>query len=542
MLFKFRKSTVLTVFSILAIVLSACASATPSPTATQAPTAVPAATGTNAPTAMPSTGATIQVTNNATLGNILTDSKGMTLYIFKKDTTPGTSACTGQCATLWPPFTVPAGTTPSAGSGITGTLGTITRSDDNSTQVTINNQPLYYYSKDTNPGDTTGQGFGGFWYVVGSDGNPIMSGAPTEAPTTASTSAPAPTETPVMTSTQASSSTASGTIALLLPEHTTARYETQDRPLFEAKLKSLCPNCNILYNNANQDANAQLSQAQAALTNGAKVLVLDPVDSKAAGAIADLAKAQNVPVIAYDRLISNSDGVNYYISFDNAKVGALQAQALVDALTAMGKTDPHIVMINGDPADNNAALFKQGAHSVFDPLVAAGKLTIDKEYDTPNWLPSNAQNEMQQALTALNNKVDGVYCANDGTAGGAIAAMKAAGISPLPPVTGQDAQLDAIQRILTGEQTMTVYKAIKPEAEDAAILAFDLLTNTPVPASMTNGATTNNGKIDVPSILLTPVVVTKDNIKQTVVADGFWTAQQICTAAYASACSAAGIQ
>ncbi len=538
MLFKFRKSTLLTFFSIVAMILSACASATPAPTATAAPTTAPAVTDTTAPTAMPatampSTGSTVQVTNNATLGNILTDSKGMTVYIWKNDTTPGTSSCTGTCAAAWPAFTVTSGITPTAGTGVTGTLGTITRSDNNMIQVTINNQPLYYFAKDAKPGDTGGQGIGGLWYVVGPDGNAI---------TTGGAATPTPAATMAVTSTQATTSTASGTIALLLPEHTTARYESQDRPLFEAKLQSLCPSCTILYNNANQDANAQLSQAQAALTNGAKVLVLDPVDSKAAGAIADLAKAQNVPVIAYDRLISNSDGVNYYISFDNAKVGALQAQALVDALTAAGKTNPHIVMINGDPADNNAALFKQGAHSVFDPLVSAGKLTIDKEYDTPNWLPSNAQNEMQQALTALSNKVDGVYCANDGTAGGAIAAMKAASISPLPPITGQDAQLDAIQRILTGDQTMTVYKAIKPEAEDAATLAFDLLTNTPVPASMTNGATTNNSKIDVPSILLTPVVVTKANVKDTVVADGFWTAQQICTAAYASACTAAGVQ
>ena len=139
-------------------------------------------------------------------------------------------------------------------------------------------------------------------------------------------------------------------------------------------------------------------------------------------------------------------------------------------------------MINGSPTDNNAKLFKQGAHSVFDPLVSSKKLTIAKEYDTPDWSPDQAQNEMQQALTALGNKVDGVYAANDGTAGGAIAAMKAAGLNPLPPVTGQDAELAAIQRILAGEQYMTVYKAIKPEAEAAAELAFDLLTKTEVPA------------------------------------------------------------
>ncbi|MFN2131098.1 MAG: sugar ABC transporter substrate-binding protein [Anaerolineae bacterium] len=336
--------------------------------------------------------------------------------------------------------------------------------------------------------------------------------------------------------------TTGGKIALLLPETKTARYETADRPDFEAKLKELCPDCQIIYSNANQDASAQLSQAQAALTNGAQVMVLDPVDSAAASVIADTAKAQNVPVIAYDRLVLNSDGVDYYISFDNVEVGKLQAQSLVDRLNQLGISDPQIVMINGSPTDNNAGLFKQGAHSVFDPLVQAGKLTIAKEYDTPDWSPDQAQNEMQQALTALGNKVDGVYCANDGTAGGAIAAMKAAGISPLPPVTGQDAELAGIQRILVDEQYMTVYKAIKPEADAAAELAYDLLTNTAVPASMTGGKTTPNGKIDVPSVLLTPIAVTKDNIKDTVVADGFWTVQQICTADYAAACKAAGLQ
>ena len=343
-------------------------------------------------------------------------------------------------------------------------------------------------------------------------------------------------------STPTPAATTSGTVALLLPETKTARYETADRPDFEAKFSELCPDCQIIYSNANQDANTQLSQAQAALTNGAQVLVLDPVDSAAAGGIADAAKAQNVPVIAYDRLILNSDGVDYYISFDNVEVGKLQAQSLVDRLNQLGIQNPTIVMINGSPTDNNASLFKQGAHSVFDPLVQAGTLTIAKEYDTPDWSPDQAQNEMQQALTALGNQVDGVYCANDGTAGGAIAAMIAAGINPLPPVTGQDAELAGIQRILVDQQYMTVYKAIKPEADAAAQLAYDLLTGTSVPADMTGGKTTPNGSIDVPSVLLTPIAVTKDNIKSTVVADGFWTVDQICTSDYADACKAAGLQ
>jgi ABC-type xylose transport system, periplasmic component len=360
---------------------------------------------------------------------------------------------------------------------------------------------------------------------------------PTTAPTTEPTKAPAAGATKAPT-TQTSKT---GKIALLLPETKTTRYETADKPDFEAKMKELCPICEIVYSNANQDATLQLSQAEAALTNGAQVLVLDPVDSAAAAAIADKAKAQNVPVIAYDRLILNSEGVNYYISFDNEEVGKLQAQSLVDEMNKNGISKPAIVMINGSPTDNNAGLFKQGAHSVFDPLVKAGKLAIAKEYDTPDWSPDQAQTEMQQSLTALANKVDGVYAANDGTASGAIAAMKTAGLNPLPPVTGQDAELAGIQRILAGEQYMTVYKAIKPEAEAAAQLAYDLFSDAKVPADMTAGKTVNNGKIDVPSVLLTPVAVTKGNIKDTVVKDNFWTSQQICTTDYADACKTAGL-
>ncbi len=335
--------------------------------------------------------------------------------------------------------------------------------------------------------------------------------------------------------------TAGAKIAYLLPESKTTRYETHDRPEFEARVHQLCASCQVLYSNANGDASAQVNQFDAALANGAKVIVLMPVDSGAAAALADKAKAQGIPIIAYDRMILNSDGLNYYVSFDNRKVGQLQAQALVDHLNQMGKTNPKIVAINGSPADANGQTFKKGAHDVFDPLIQAGKLTITKEYDTPDWSPDQAQTEMQQALTALANQVDGVYVANDGMAGGAIAAMKTAGVNPLPPVTGQDAELAAIQRILTGEQYMTVYKAIHLEATAAADLAVDLATNTQVPASMTQGQVMNNGKMDVPSVLLTPVNVFKDNIKDTVIKDGFWTAQQICTAAYATACQTAGL-
>jgi D-xylose transport system substrate-binding protein len=368
------------------------------------------------------------------------------------------------------------------------------------------------------------------------------SATPTTAPIATATLPPAtaPAATTPPAATIPSTGGNSGKIAILLPENKTARYEAQDLPLFKAELQSLGYDVtNLIYSNANQDAATQQQQAEAAITNGAKVLVLDPVDSAAAATIADAAKAANVPVISYDRLITGTANVDYYISFDNVQVGKLQAESLMTALGSMA--NPTIVMINGSPTDNNAKLFKQGAHSVFDPLVSAGQLTIGAEYDTPDWSPDQAQTEMTQALTKLNNKVDGVYAANDGTAGGAIAAMTAAGLNPIPPITGQDAELAAIQRILVGQQYMTVYKAIKPEASDAAQLAYDLLTGTSVPSGMVTG-TTNNGTADIQSIILTPVAVTKDKIESTVVADGFYTAAQICTTDFATACTANGVK
>jgi D-xylose transport system substrate-binding protein len=313
-------------------------------------------------------------------------------------------------------------------------------------------------------------------------------------------------------------------IALLLPETKTARYETQDKPLFEAKVKELAPDAEILYSNANQDANEQQSQADAALTNGAQVLVLDPVDSASAASIVTKAKDAGVPVISYDRLIMNAP-VNYYISFDNEKVGTMQGQALLDKLTEDGNAGKTIVMINGSPTDNNATLFKKGAHSVLD-----GKVKIGAEYDTPDWSPDKAQSQMDQAITKLGKDgFVGVLAANDGTGGGAIAAMKGAGIDPTKiPTTGQDAELAAIQRILLGEQYMTVYKAIKMEAESAAILAVALAKGESAPPELTLSKV-NNELQDIDSVLLPPVAVMKENIKDTVVADGFWTTEQILT-------------
>jgi D-xylose transport system substrate-binding protein len=326
-----------------------------------------------------------------------------------------------------------------------------------------------------------------------------------------------------------------GSIALLLPESKTARYESQDRPNFEKKVKELCSDCSIIYSNADQDAAKQQQQAEAAITKGAKVLVLDPVDAASAGAVVNRAKQSQIPVVSYDRLITDAD-IDYYISFDNEKVGKLQGDALVKKLKDDGKSGS-IVMINGAPTDNNAKLFKQGAHSVID----SSGFKVAKEYDTPDWSPDKAQQEMEQAITALGKTgFVGVYAANDGTAGGAIAAMKGNGVDPTKvPTTGQDAELAAIQRILAGEQYMTVYKAIKPEAEKAAELAVALAKGDTPPAAADK---VNNGMKDVPSILLQPVAVTVDNIKDTIVADQFWSVDEICTGKYAAACKKAGIQ
>src|SRR4051794_29600758 len=214
-----------------------------------------------------------------------------------------------------------------------------------------------------------------------------------------------------------------GTIALLLPENHTPRYEAADRPDFEAKVKDLCSDCKILYSNATQDAAKQQNQADAALTQGAKVLVVDAVDAGSAASIVSKAKAQKVPVVSYDRLITNSD-VDYYVSYDNTRVGKLQGDTLIKGLKAKASPTGPVVMTAGDPADNNAKLFKSGANTA---LKAAG-VKIAKSYDTPGWNADKAQNEMQQAITALgNNGFNGVLAANDDLAGGAIAALKSAG-------------------------------------------------------------------------------------------------------------------
>ena len=316
-------------------------------------------------------------------------------------------------------------------------------------------------------------------------------------------------------------------IALLLPDSKTARYESFDRPMFENRVNEL-GDFEIMYSNADQDASKQQTQAESALAQGVSVLVLDPVDGAAAVAIVASANAQGVPVVSYDRLVLGGT-LAYYVSFDNEKVGALQGTALVEKLEADGATGG-ILMVNGSPTDNNAGDFKAGALSTLEP----SDYEILAQFDTPDWSPDKAQEWVAGQLTQHSGEYSAIYAANDGTASGAVAALKAANVTPWPLVTGQDAELSAIQRIVAGEQYMTVYKAIRFQAEKAAEVAVALARGESV-----------TGDVDfkgTPATLFEPVSVTIDNIMQTVVADGFWTVAQICTPDYAAACTAAGIE
>jgi D-xylose transport system substrate-binding protein len=316
-----------------------------------------------------------------------------------------------------------------------------------------------------------------------------------------------------------------GKIALLLPESKTTRYEAFDRPLFEAKVAELCEDCEVSYFNADQDPAKQLQQIEAAITDDVDVIVLDPVDgTAAAGQILD-AQDAGIPVVAYDRFI---EGADYYLSFDNHEVGRLQAETLVDAVGGQGG----VLMLNGAPTDPNAGQFKEGAHSVLD----GSGVRILAEYDNPDWSPDNAQQWTTDQLGKFDPKdISGVYAANDGQGGGVIAALTGAGVAEkdLPPVTGQDAELAAIQRIVAGLQYMTIYKPIKVEAEKAAEVAVQIATGEDV-----TGTEDFEG---VASFIFDPVVITQDNVGDTVVADEFYTVDQICTAEYAADCTAASL-
>jgi D-xylose transport system substrate-binding protein len=327
----------------------------------------------------------------------------------------------------------------------------------------------------------------------------------------------------------------SDTIALLLPESKTARYEGVDRPVFEQVVAERCPGCRVLYANAEQDAARQQQQAESVLTQGVGVLVLDAVDVSAAASIVAAAKARGVPVIAYDRFITDA-APDYYVSFDSRRVGRMQGDALVRAIAEAGggggdggTPDSGVLLVGGAATDPNSAALKAG---VLDSLGAAG-VTVLAAYDTPDWSPDKAQEWVQGQLTQYAGRVVGVYAANDGTAGGAISAMRAAGLDPVPPVTGQDAELAAIQRIVAGDQQMTVYKAISQQARTAAELAVRVLRGeTPMATVQVDG---------VPSMLLEPIAVTRDEVNTVIVRGGVYTVDQICVQPYTAACRDLGL-
>ncbi|MGC9268759.1 sugar ABC transporter substrate-binding protein [Acidiphilium sp.] len=331
-------------------------------------------------------------------------------------------------------------------------------------------------------------------------------------------------------------STKKTTIAFLLPENSSPRYEQVDRPWFIKMAKAADPNAKLIVSNANSSPDTQLNQAESAISNGADVLVVDPVDGKAGAAIVNYAGRNHVKVISYDRLIQDSKP-DYYVSFDNVKVGQLQGHYIA----AHTKPGGQVMMINGAPTDPNAFDFRRGAMEVLGPLFKSGKLHLAYTVMTPDWSPQNAFEESQQALTRLHNKVNAVLAANDGTASGAIRALQAVGLAGKVPVTGQDATNGGLTFILEGLQSMTVFKYVPDEAGAAAQLAVAVATHSKVPAGLINGKT-NNKMINVPSVLLTPVVVTKANLAGTVIKSGYTTWKAICVgpAADGKICKANG--
>lgn len=302
-------------------------------------------------------------------------------------------------------------------------------------------------------------------------------------------------------------------IALLLPESKTTRYESYDKPNFERAVKEIDPDATIDYKNANQDATQQQQQFEAAVTDGASVIVLDPVDASAVGASLEKAKAKGIPVVSYDRFF---EGADYYTSFDNQKIGELQGQAVLDGLKAKNvdpKSGP-VWMVNGDPKDPNAADFKKGAEKV---LKDAG-VDIAGSYDTLDWNPDDARQWVEGQLQSGKDKPIAIYAANDGTAGGVLAATEKAKQDPV--VTGQDAEVDGLANILQGKQYATIYKAIAPEAEFAAKAAVALAKGEEVAAGDTYK--------DTPTDFAEAEVVTKDNMKD-IVGKGQIKAEDVCT-------------
>ncbi|AZM59395.1 MULTISPECIES: sugar ABC transporter substrate-binding protein [unclassified Streptomyces] len=323
-------------------------------------------------------------------------------------------------------------------------------------------------------------------------------------------------------------------VGLLLPDIQTARYEKFDKPLIEKKVAELTNNKGeVVYANAKQDASLQNQQVDTMITNKVDVLIVDAVDSKAIAGSVKKAKDQGIPIVAYDRLAEGP--IDAYTSFDNVTVGKTQGEALLKALGDKAK-DGQIVMMNGSATDPNAGLFKEGAHAVLD-----GKVNVGREYDTKEWKPENANANMQGAISALGkDKIIGVYSANDGMAGGIITALKRAGIAGIP-VTGQDADLAGVQRIVAGEQYMSVYKPYPQEADVAAEMAVALAQGKSLDSIAKDKVDSPTTK-GIPAVLVPVVSLTQENINDTVIKDGIHTVEEICTDKYKAACDKIGLK
>jgi len=317
--------------------------------------------------------------------------------------------------------------------------------------------------------------------------------------------------------------TEAGTIGVILQSTAASgRWESQDRPRLLNNLKAYAPKAKVIYSNGEGSASNQLRQAEAAISAGAKVLLVAPVDGVAAGEIARRADQADVDFIAYDAPVMNAP-VDYYVSFDNNRVGGLMGE-YVKANTNDGDS---VIFISGAPQDDNAARFQQGALDILDPHFKDGTRKLAYKTFTPNWDLNNAQRETEQALSKLNDNVQAVVAANENLATGAINALRASGLAGKVPVTGQDATATGLGQIVSRTQGMTVYKPIEGEADAAAKLAAYLLAGKQPEKGLINGKV-NNGSVDVPSVLLKPISVTKDNIDETVVKDEFVTWDAIC--------------
>ncbi|MFS0671747.1 D-xylose ABC transporter substrate-binding protein [Ornithinibacillus sp. 179-J 7C1 HS] len=289
----------------------------------------------------------------------------------------------------------------------------------------------------------------------------------------------------------------------------------KDRDLFREELEALGAEVEIMV--ANENAAVQLSQIETMISNGTDLLVVVPYYTETAAAVVEKAHSAGIKVVSYDRIIKNAN-VDLYVSFDNEKVGELQAEVITD-LVPKG----NYVYIGGSVTDNNAILIKKGVFNVLQPYIDRGDIKVVYDQWTENWTPENAYQNMLAALEANQNQIDAVIAANDGTAGGAIKALEEKGLAGKIPVAGQDADLAAVQRIVEGTQTMTAYKPIRNLAKKAAEIAVAMARGE---AFETNRKI-NNGKIEVPSVLLSPIEVNQNNIDETIIADGFHTREEV---------------